>query len=329
LRAVPPADRYRTAVAPLADPALRAAWARLAEGSEQRSPFADLRFADAYAAVLGWPARLALTLEGETARAGAVLFDRRRGPYRALALPPLAACHSVLLDRQPGAAEYHYRRSALDALLARLADEAHQATFALHHSLNDARPFAWRGWAMRPAYTYVVPLASGDLTAAWSSTHRHAWRKHRAAYDCLAGAEHMGAVMALVEASHERQRQPLGMPRAALREVVARLADSGLATPMVALRDGEAEAGLVLLQAAGRATYWVAGSRPGPAMTVLLGEAIHRARDAGAEEIDLAGANTPSIAEFKRKFGGRLETYFRARLVTRPELRLLDALRQT
>lgn len=324
---MPPADRYRFARAPLADPALREAWARLATTSEQRSPFSDLRFADAYAEGLGLRVHLAVVFEGQAPRAGAILFEKRRGPYRAFALPPLAAAHSVLLDRQPGEAEYHYRRSPLDVLLTRLAHEAHQVTFALHPSLHDVRPFTWRGWSAHPAYTYVVALASGDVTAGWSSTHRHAYRKAQDSVACRAGDEYLDGVLDLVAASHARQRQPLGMPMEGLRRVVARLARTGLATPMVAIGDGGLEAGLVLLQAGDRAVYWVAGSRPGPAMTVLLGKAMERARENGATQMDLAGANTPSIAEFKRKFGAELVPYFRARLVTRPELRLVDALR--
>ena len=75
------------------------------------------------------------------------------------------------------------------------------------------------------------------------------------------------------------------------------------------------------------AHYWIAGSPPGPAMTVLLGHTLPRLRDAGLQRFDFVGANTPSIAEFKRHFGPTLTPYFHLEKITRPELRLLRRLK--
>ena len=63
-------------------------------------------------------------------------------------------------------------------------------------------------------------------------------------------------------------------------------------------------------------------------MTVLLGHVLARLREEGVAYFDFVGANTPSIAEFKRRFGSELVSYFRARHTARPELRLLDRLRR-
>ena len=57
------------------------------------------------------------------------------------------------------------------------------------------------------------------------------------------------------------------------------------------------------------AYYWIAGSVPGPAMTVILGAVLGRLRSEGFESFDFLGANTPSIAEFKRRFGPALVEY--------------------
>ncbi|MCH8962729.1 MAG: GNAT family N-acetyltransferase, partial [Bacteroidetes bacterium] len=87
------------------------------------------------------------------------------------------------------------------------------------------------------------------------------------------------------------------------------------------------EGGLAVLHDGRTAHYWIAGSAPGPAMTVLLGHTLPRLRDDGIEQFDFVGANTPSIAEFKRHFGPVLTPYFFLEKITRPELRLLYRLK--
>ena len=84
---------------------------------------------------------------------------------------------------------------------------------------------------------------------------------------------------------------------------------------------------LVALHDERTALDWIAGSRPGPAMTVLLAGVLERLAADGLERFDFGGANVPTIAEFKRKFGGHLVPYFHARHVGPPVLRLLDRFR--
>ena len=87
------------------------------------------------------------------------------------------------------------------------------------------------------------------------------------------------------------------------------------------------EGGLAVLHDGHTAHYWIAGSAPGPAMTVLLGHTLPRLRDDGIKLFDFVGAHTPSIAEFKRHFGPVLTPYFYLEKITRPELRLLYRLK--
>ncbi|MEM1042638.1 MAG: GNAT family N-acetyltransferase [Bacteroidota bacterium] len=308
---------------------MRSAWEALLARSPQASVFSHLALGEHVGRAFGLRPRVAGAWEGDVLRAGVLLYEKRRGPYCAAAIPPLVPRVSPLLDRPPREADTHYRRSPLQALLGCVAERFHQASLAAHPSLVDARPFQWGGWHVTPAYTYARDLRPGEeVTAAWSSTTRHAWQNHREAFEVAEGVDGLDEVLALVEASHERQQQPLSVPSAAMRSLLARLAESGLARLFVARRDGDAEAGVAVLSDGRAAHYWLAGSRPGPAMTVLVAAVLTRLRDEGVAYFDFAGANTPSIAEFKRKFGCRLVPYVRARRVSRPELRLLDALRR-
>lgn len=326
--AVNASPSYHTSLHRLDDEAIRPAWERLLGQSPQATAFSHLAFGEQVGHAFGLSPVVAAVWEEDALRAGVLLYEKRRGPYRAAAIPPFVPIVSPLLDGPLRETDSHYRRSPLDALLGLVASRFHQASFVVHPSLDDARPFQWGSWRVAPAYTYLHDIQVGDaVTDRWSSTTRHAWKNNREAFTVAEGAWGLPEVTALMEASHERQEQPLGAGKAAARALVAGLAGAGLARVFVARRDGTAEAGVVVLSDGRTAYYWLAGSVPGPAMTVLVAAVLTRLRNEGVAYFDFAGANTPSIAEFKRKFGCRLVPYLRARHVSRPELRLLDGLR--
>ncbi len=318
---------YRAAFLDPADGGVRAAWGSLVALSEQRTPFAALAFGEAAAEAFGLRLRIVGVWEepsGHVLQAGLLSFEKRRGPYRALALAPLVPVLSPLLAGPLDEADVHARQTPLDALLGLLGRTYQQATLALHPSLGDARPFQWAGWRCAPAYTYRLDFPEGSsVTAGWSSGPRRLLRKADVEVD--EGAHLIREVVALVEASHRRQGQPLGAEAGEVERLAAALVPAH-GQAYVARQDG-AEAGLVLLRDDRCAYYWLAGSRPGPAMTALVAEALRRERARGVAALDFVGANVPSIAEFKRRLGGRLVVAYRARLTTRPELRALDALR--
>ncbi|HET6566995.1 MAG TPA: hypothetical protein VFG50_03460, partial [Rhodothermales bacterium] len=70
-----------------------------------------------------------------------------------------------------------------------------------------------------------------------------------------------------------------------------------------------------------------AGSEPGPAMSVLLANMLPALASSGMRTFDYQGANTPSIAEFKRRMGARLVSYYGIEKCTRPELIVFERLR--
>ncbi len=320
---------FRTSLHRLDDEAIRSAWEPLLAQSPQASAFSHLAFGEQVGHAFGLTPLVAAVWEKDALRAGALLYEKRQGPYRAAAIPPFVPCVSPLLDRPLRETDTHYRRSVLDALLGLVADSFHQASLVTHPALDDARPFQWGGWQVTPAYTYGRELqAEEEVTATWSSTTRHAWQNEREAFTVAEGGDGLDDTVALIEASHERQEQALDVDAATIRGLVAGLSGAGLTRVFVARHDGKAEAGVVVLSDGHTAHYWLAGSVPGPAMTVLVATVLTRLRDEGVAYFDFAGANTPSIAEFKRKFGCRLASYYRARHVSRPELRLLDSMRR-
>ncbi len=259
--------------------------------------------------------------------AGALVYWRRRGPYRQGVLPPFTQYSPVVLRTPPLEAEVHARRSAFEALLAALEPCFSHHCFFL--SITDVRPAQWRGWRVEPRYTYRLSLVEDDLLNRWSSATRRAFRKHSAAYHVEEQPEAASSIVQQCAESYRRHGRALPTDPTRLHTLVDTLRAEGQVRLFTATPVGGSapEGGLAVLHDGRTAHYWIAGSAPGPAMTVLLGHTLPRLRDAGLQAFDFVGANTPSIAEFKRHFGPALTPYVYLEKITRPELRLLRRLK--
>ncbi|MCH8030580.1 MAG: hypothetical protein IIB09_02010, partial [Bacteroidetes bacterium] len=140
------------------DAAARAAYLDLWEISPQRNVFAHPLFVEAIGRAFGHPVRLAAVADGQGWQAAAPVFEKRRGPFKAAALPHVTPVLSPLLSGTIRETDINQRRSSLDVLLRGLTGTYDQVTLQLHPSITDARPFAWAGWTVTPRYTHVADL---------------------------------------------------------------------------------------------------------------------------------------------------------------------------
>lgn len=312
----------------------RLRWQKFQKGSPQGGPFCTLAYADAVADTCQQPYNIAVVEQKGSILAGVLLFEDVKGPYRTVTVPPFTAHTSVLLQQQPTEADIHRHRTPLDELLKFLDQQYHQLTLLLHPSLQDVRSFAWQQWQLEPLYTYHLPLTKpSEQLMSWSSSRRYNFRKKRSSYKICELTETTRPVVKLCEKSYKRSSRAL--PGGSISQITAladRLLKSGAARAFTATPEkAEAQtptAGVVVLTSDRQSYYWIAGSIPGPAMSVLLGSLFERLYHEGYRKMDLMGANTPSIAEFKRRFGPKLVSYFRARRIVRPELNLWHLIRR-
>lgn len=291
--------------------------------------FAHPLFVEAIGRAFGHPVRLAAVADGKGWQAAAPVFEKRRGPFKAAALPPVTPILSPLLNGTIHETEVNQRRSSLDVLLRGLTDTYAQVTLQLHPSITDARPFAWAGWTVTPRYTHVADLTVDDPVAAWSKSVRYTIRTEAERFRIEEDQKQAEAGIALMEAGYERKAMALGLPRSTLTALVRRLAQDGLVRVFAATRDDDSspEAVAIIAHDGQTAHYWIAGSKPGPAMGVLLADVVPRLKQDGITSLDFTGANVPSVAEFKRKYGTELRSYFLVRHVSHPLLRVLDRIR--
>ncbi|MEM1092987.1 MAG: GNAT family N-acetyltransferase [Bacteroidota bacterium] len=250
------------------------------------------------------------------------LFVRRRlGLTVGVRIPTLA--YSPMALTAEGQRLLSRKPDAFVEPLRALSNAFGQVQLTLPPWFADVRPFQWAGWEASPLYTALIDLRVTDLEARWSASTRRTVRRHHAHYQFDAAHHAPDVVTTLLRESYTRQARPLPAPPSALQATLSALAPTdACAMPAVrAKKTGEIEACVALLQHQHTAHYWLAGSRPGPAMSVLLDRVWSDARSRGLHTFDFIGANTPSIAEFKRRLGGRLVPYYHVAAHAHPLLR--------
>lgn len=268
-----------------------------------RGVFASLRYVEAAGNVFGLRSQICFHEED----AALLVHVKGTGVLRRIVVPPCTQYSALLLPTPPRAHLVHRQQSPLDQLLSYAEQTSRRADLLV--SLSDPRTAQWRGWQVRPLFTYLIDLPTS--TENWSSGARRTWRSRVSEYDIREDPASAQQVIDLCTKSYKRHGRPLPAQPAALEALAKAMGE--WARVFVALRGDTAEAGLILLHDGHTAHYWIAGSLPGPAMTVLIGEVLPILSQSGITQFDFVGANTPSIAEFKRCFNPVLTQYYHLR----------------
>ena len=285
----------------LDDPGARTRYHEIWEGV--RGVFACLRYAEAASSVFGLRAQICF--HGEDS---ALLMHLKGGrPFQRMAPPPCTQYSALLLPASTPAHLVHRNESSLDRLLSCVEHLCRSADVL--SPIDDPRPAQWRGWKVRPLFTYRTPLPVN--MGNWSQGALRTWKTKRKDYQILEDLDFVNQVIDLCAKSYNRHGRSLPAHPAALRSMTEAM--GSWARVFVAVQKGIPEAGLIILHDEHTAHYWIAGSLPGPAMTVLIGEVLPRLSQSGIRMFDFVGANTPSIAEFKRTFGPSLTQYYHLR----------------
>lgn len=305
------------------DSDVRSLWRVLLDASPQNSPFSLPEFAEAVQEVFGyryvaaglWGSRHekpSLHRPSLPLRGGLLAFEKEGIRGKRLVVPPFTPYTGMILPAPAGdSSEWN---GYIEAGLKWLESIYQSVDLHVHPSLIDARPAIWRSWNVRPLYTYIASLsAQEDMTAGWSASARRTFSKNRLSFNISENRDDLDGVVALIEMSYQRHERRMPAPPHRLVALVNRLVDAGLARVFSVKNasGNKLEGGLVVLCHNHTAYYWLAGSNPGGAMTVLLGELWPLLAGEGYTTFDFVGANTPSIAEFKRRFGPDLISYYR------------------
>ncbi|MCY4158910.1 MAG: GNAT family N-acetyltransferase [Bacteroidetes bacterium] len=268
-----------------------------------RGIFASLRYAEAASSVFGLKPKICFHED----EAALLLHLKGGGKLRHVVIPPFTQYSALLLLNPPPAHLIHRQKTPLDELLKSAEQISNRADLLV--TMDDPRTAQWRGWEVKPLFTYLIHLPADPDD--WSSGARRTWRSNTSDYTIRENSELAGEVIDLCRMSYQRHGRKLPASPTALETLVREMGDWGRV--FVAERNGITEAGAIILHDEHTAHYWIAGSIPGPSMTVLLGEILPLLSESGISVFDFVGANTPSIAEFKRSFAPALTQYYHLR----------------
>lgn len=188
---------------------------------------------------------------------------------------------------------------------------------------DDVRSFSWNEYESDPRYTYVIDLTKSeqDLLDSFSSdARRNVTSDYDANYEiCEGDADDIAQIVAQTTKRHADQGEPFPIDASFVNDLYEAAPD-GAVRPIVCRIDGEFTTGTVCLEAHNTAIRWVGSAKPScdiPANDLIDWEYCRRAADRGVVSFDLAGANTPRIAEYKAKFAPDLVPYYRVKCASR------------
>jgi lipid II:glycine glycyltransferase (peptidoglycan interpeptide bridge formation enzyme) len=249
---------------------------------------------------------------------GAVACLSRPGPSKVPEVyrSPIIQYGGVLLapDLQPNPERTASNlRRLSDALMPFLLGHFWQVVVTTSPELTDVRPFLWRGFEVRPRYTYRIDLADPDrVHAGFSKSLRYEIRKAEKKGVEAFASDDVDAFARLHDHTMGRKGLTPDYTADDLRRLAKELGDR--AQVYLAREEGEVSCGTLVFRDERRAYYAYAAAdeaRFGSGAPSLLQWFVMRDLSGkGVREYDLAGANTPPIVAFKEKFGGELCMYF-------------------
>lgn len=198
-----------------------------------------------------------------------------------------------------------------------------------HYSINDIRMFTWRNYNPVVRYSFLIDLSSrDDLLKEMEQRTRYDINKSQKKGTQVVTEDNLSDFHSLHEKTYKRQGLKCPVSESRLKKIYQNLKNLDKCRIYFA-RDTD---GTVLSTAFiawdGETAYYLMGAvnyemRDQGSANLLLWKAMTDLKDMGVRYFDLYGANTPSIALFKRGFGGELRTYYRVKKINSFSMSLL------
>ncbi len=294
-------------------------WDSFVDSSPQGSIFQTSTWIEIISNQFHLRPRIIVVKEGNEIAGGVVLYYKKKIGIPVAARPPLTSYNGIIHtaghDRKPQKKQAD-EAEVTELLLQEIKKEVRFAQFSLSPAIVDVRPFQWNGWKAEVQFTYRNSL--DDLSKAWDALSQSVRRKINRAREKSPTISEMGdleTLLTLQEQSYARSALRPIMGREKFRAVCSALLSKGI-LKIYSISDstGVVHSSRAVVIAGQTAFDWIAGSNPATmeenGMHLLVWEIFERLSRSGIVRFDFLGANTPSIVEFKRSFGGMLVNYY-------------------
>ncbi|MBI4283420.1 MAG: GNAT family N-acetyltransferase [Chloroflexi bacterium] len=292
-------------------------WDKLVDSSPQGTIFSSSTWLELMAETQEREARVYGCYSGQNLVGGCITLVTQKGPFKKGWVPPLTSYFGVVI--QPHESPRISKQESLEGKIMRSLIERLQADFdsiklSNHSSLIDIRPFLWARWRAETRYTFTADVR--DIEAMWRGVDQEARYEINKARKNGVGVCHSDDIRQfsrLVELTFLRQGKAPEPSERLLLHLFDRLSRRGLCRLYLAGETQEsANAGALVVWDSKRAYYLMAASDPAirNGSPSLLLWTILEEMSQNFAEVDLVGANTPSIAKFKKDFASRLVPYY-------------------
>jgi hypothetical protein len=313
------------------------AWDSFVASSPQGTTFNTSLWASIIREVFGIQHTIYGALDGDQLAGGVSLFHKKKAGLNVVTRVPLTPYNGILFHPPEGEKSQKTsteRQEIMRVLLERLEKQFKFVDLVLHPSVCDMRPFLWRHWHTLPQYTHVNSLT--DLTQTWTHLSSSLRRKINRAEEKqirMVEKDDPALLLKLQEMSYSKAglKPVLSLP--VFQQYCELVRRAGLLRIFSAVdpeANVHAERAVIVHKA--EAFDWIAGTNlqieDEHGNQFLVWEILKRLSAEGVQTFDFLGANTPSVTEFKRAFGGKFACYFEVRYFSSPLIRALDSLNE-
>lgn len=269
------------------------------------SVFHDFSYLETIEKALGSPLKIFLS-RARTKDSITALAMFSRNDYKGLTLAPFTP-YSPVWELGSQADQLSESLSTIFDKLAQINGRHH-----CHFAPSRIASISSSGsWTQGEYFTYHIDLQDGHWAKKYSKSLSRIVNKGRENVTVDLDNGQANLVCDFVADSYKKNRRNLPLELGAMKLLANAMIDQGLADVYLAKdrSTGEIKAGVVCLGKSRMSHYWMAGGIKGIWMTILIDELLKMLSKQSILTFDFLGANNPSIAEFKRRFGGEIVPY--------------------
>jgi hypothetical protein len=253
------------------------------------------------------------------------LFERSVGPVRLLFSPPpgmgVPYLGPALLNfgKMKQRKTERSNRRFVEGCLQWTSEEfaPHYQYVVTDWTYSDVRPFQWNEFSCRPLYSYRLEVEDSEslMETITRSARRSIQRNREANFEVeRRDSEGLTRVLADVEDRYREQDERCPLDREYLRDLQATLADDRLRV-YLGFVNGECQTGRIVLQNDERVYFWQGATKPDAHVRIPINDLLNwhtmtAAIDNGGSVVDIVGANTRRLCDYKSKYNPQLVEYY-------------------
>jgi len=245
-------------------------------------------------------------------------FIRKKGPWKMIAqahLTPYAGPFLVYPEGQKEASKISFEHKIHKELIEQLPTFA-ELDLSFPIDFTNGLAFQWCGFEEKRKYTFLLSLQQSE-EELWSNLRENIRRQIRKAEKTISIQNKFDYLLLedAVKDSFKQQASSFPLPDKFIERVVSYIEKYNCGQVYLAKEDNQLHAALGVIYDSNTAYYLLGGSfqayKNSGAMSLLMWNAIKDAKHTGIKQFNFEGSSIPSIENYLRGFGGKLNSFCR------------------